>query len=273
MCLILLAWQAHPAYPLVFAGNRDESYDRPSAAADFWKDDASIFGGRDLDKGGTWLGLNLGGRFAAVTNFREGAGARRSAPCSRGELTAAFLKSTATPDDYVARVAPDSQQYGGFSLLVGDFERLYYLSNRGPAATPVAPGVHGLSNHLIDTPWPKVSLGKQRVSALLGAGEKQLVEGLFDALGDRAAAPDGELPDSGVGIARERELSPAFIPGERYGTRASTVLLVDRNRRVTFVERSFGPKGMPLGAEVRRNFTLQLMRATGRKTKAAGHDV
>jgi uncharacterized protein with NRDE domain len=273
MCLILLAWQAHPVYPLVFAGNRDESYDRPSAVADVWKDDAGIFGGRDLDKGGTWLGLNLAGRFAAVTNYREGAGARKPAPRSRGELTASFLKNAASPEDYVASIAPDAHQYGGFSLLVGDFERLYYLSNRGPAATPVARGVHGLSNHLIDTPWPKVSLGKQRVSALLGAGEKQLIEGLFAALGDREAAPDGELPDSGVGIARERELSPAFIPGERYGTRASSVVLVDRDYRTTFIERSFGPRGVALGTEVRRNFTLQVTRATGRKTKAAGHDV
>ena len=273
MCLILLAWRAHPAYPLVFAGNRDESYDRPSAAADVWKDNADIFGGRDLDKGGTWLGLNLAGRFAAVTNFREGAGTRKPAPRSRGDLTAAFLKGTASPDDYVASIAPHAQQYGGFSLLVGDFERLCYVSNRGPAAALVAPGVHGLSNHLIDTPWPKVSLGKQRVSALLGAGEKQLIEGLFAALGDREAAPDGELPDSGVGLVRERELSPAFIPGERYGTRASSVVLVDRDYRVTFVERAYGPRGAVLGPEVRRNFTLQVMRATGRKTKAAGHDV
>jgi len=173
----------------------------------------------------------------------------------------------------VASVAPNAQQYGGFSLLVGDFEQLCYLSNGGPVAAPVAPGVHGLSNHLIDTPWPKVSLGRKRVAALLGAGEKALIEGLFAALGDRETAPDGELPDSGVGIARERELSPAFIPGERYGTRASTVMLVDQDYQVTFAERSFGPRGLSLGAEVRRNFTLQVRRASGRKTKAAGHDV
>jgi uncharacterized protein with NRDE domain len=272
MCLILLAWRAHPDYPLIFAGNRDEAYDRPSTAADFWKDDGSSFGGRDLEKGGTWLGLNLSGRFAAVTNYREGPGARRPAPRSRGELTAAFLRGTASPDDYVADVAPDAQQYGGFSLLVGDFENLYYLSNRGPAAVPLAPGVHGLSNHLIDTPWPKVTLGKQRVAALLGADEKKLTEGLFAALTDRSPALDADLPDSGVGIQRERELSPAFIAGERYGTRASTVVLVDRDYQVTFAERSFGPNGAAQGAEVRRRFPLQV-RASGRNTKAAGHDV
>jgi uncharacterized protein with NRDE domain len=272
MCLILLAWRAHPDYPLVFAGNRDESYDRPSTRADFWKDEANIFGGRDLEKGGTWLGLNLSGRFAAVTNYRESPAEKKPAPRSRGELTAAFLRGDSRPEEYVADIAPDARQYGGFSLLVGDFERLYYLSNRGPAAAPIRPGVHGLSNHLIDTPWPKVRLGKDRVAALLGAGEKRLIDGLFSALGDRSAALDAELPDSGVGLARERELSPAFIAGERYGTRASTVVLVDRDYRVTFVERAFGPKGSALGAEVKQTFALQV-RASGRNTKASGHDV
>lgn len=272
MCLILLAWRAHPDYPLVFAGNRDEAYDRPSAAADFWKNDPDIFGGRDLEKGGTWLGLARTGRIAAVTNYRDGA-ARKPAALSRGYLTAGFLRAPEDPGNYLKHVARKADQYGGFSLLVGDFEHLSYLSNRGDGAESVSPGVHGLSNHLMDTPWPKVSLGKKRVSALLGAGEKQLTEGLFAALSDRGAAPDAELPDSGVGIARERELSPAFIPGERYGTRASTVVLVNRDFQVTFVERSFGPRGVALGAEVRRNFMLHPMRATGRKTKAAGHDV
>lgn len=272
MCLILLAWRAHPDYPLVFAGNRDESYARPSAAAEFWKDDGNIYGGRDLEKGGTWLGLNLSGRFAAVTNYREGPAARRPAARSRGDLTTAFLRGNARPDDYLSGLGPDAQQYGGFSLLVGDFESLCYLSNRGPSVAPLSPGVHGLSNHLIDTPWPKVRIGKERVAKLLDAGEKQMMEGLFAALADQTPAPDGELPDSGVGIARERELSPAFIAGERYGTRASTVVLVDRNYQVTFAERAFGPKGAVLGDETSRKFLLQV-RASGRKTKAAGHDV
>jgi uncharacterized protein with NRDE domain len=272
MCLILFAWRAHPEYPLVFAGNRDESYDRPSAAADFWKDDRNIFGGRDLEKGGTWLGLNLSGRFAAITNYREGLAARRPAPRSRGELTASFLRAVVSPGNYATALAPDAQQYGGFSILVGDFNNLYYFSNRGPAAVSVSPGVHGLSNHMLDTPWPKVAIGKKRVAALLAADEKVLTEGLFAALADRVPATDAELPDSGVGLSRERELSPAFIAGERYGTRASTVVLVDRNGQVTFAERAFGPGGVSLGDELKRKFALQV-RASGRKTKAAGHDV
>jgi uncharacterized protein with NRDE domain len=272
MCLILLAWHAHPAYPLVFAGNRDEAYDRPSSTADFWDDAPDIHGGRDLEKGGTWLGLARDGRFAAVTNYRDGL-ARKPAPRSRGELTANYLRHGSDPGDYLKTVAPDAMQYAGFSLLVGDPRHLHVYSNRGAGAAPLSPGVHGLSNHLLDTPWPKVTRGMQRVSALVGASEKELVAGLFDALADRSVVADVELPDTGVGPARERELSPAFIAGERYGTRASTVLLLSREGKAVFIERRFGPLGAPLG-ETKRRFALQVgMRASGRVTKAAGQDV
>lgn len=272
MCLILLAWRAHPEYPLVFAGNRDEAYERPSTSADFWNDEAGIFGGRDLEKGGTWLGLTLTGRFAAVTNYRDGPTARKAAPRSRGELTANFLRGAEAPHAYLKKVAPQAAQYGGFSLLVGDGERLVSLSNRGAGIEELPAGVHGLSNHLLNTPWPKVTLGKRRVAALLESNESELVKGLFDALTDRMAAPDAHLPDTGVGTGRERELSPAFIAGERYGTRASTVLLVSRGNQVTFIERWSGALGAPLG-EATRRFALQVTRTKGRVMKAAGQDV
>ena len=271
MCLILLAWRAHPEYPLVFAGNRDEAYERPSTAVDFWNDGPGIFGGRDLEKGGTWLGLTLAGRVAAVTNYRDGP-ARKPAPRSRGELAAGFLRGTDEPHAYLNRIAPHCAQYGGFSLLVGDRERLCSFSNRGPGIEDLPAGVHGLSNHLLNTPWPKVTRGKRRVGDLLKANESELVKGLFDALADRTAAPAADLPDTGVGGGRERELSPAFIAGERYGTRASTVLLVSRGNEVTFIERRFGPLGAPQG-ETTRRFALQDMGARGRVTKAAGQDV
>lgn len=272
MCLILLAWHAHPAYPLVFAGNRDEAYDRPSSAADFWNDVPDIHGGRDLEKGGTWLGLARDGRFAAVTNYRDGP-ARKPAPRSRGELTANYLRNGSAPDGYLKTIEPNAMQYGGFSLLVGDPRRLYVYSNRSAGAAQLTAGVHGLSNHLMDTPWPKVTRGTQRVSALLGAGEAEMVAGLFDALADRSIVPDNELPDTGVGSLRERELAPAFIAGERYGTRASTVLLLSRESEAVFIERRFGPLGAPLG-ETKRRIALQVgMRASGRVTKAAGQDV
>jgi len=252
MCLILLAWRAHPEYPLVFSGNRDETYDRPSAAAGFWSGDPGVFGGRDLEKGGTWLGLTRGGRFAAVTNYRDGRTARLAAPRSRGELTAGFLRGTAEPRSYLDNIAPYGADYGGYTLIVGDSSGLYGFSNRELAIQELPPGVHGLSNHLLDTPWPKVSRGKDRLSALLTAGETDLVDGLFRILADRGVAPDAELPDSGVGLQRERELSPAFIAGEHYGTRASTVMLFSSRNEVIFVERRFGAHGAPLGETSQR---------------------
>jgi uncharacterized protein with NRDE domain len=253
MCLILLAWRSHPDYPLVFAGNRDERYDRPSATADFWKDHPDIYGGRDLELGGTWLGLRRNGRFAAVTNYRDGP-AKKSAPRSRGELTANFLRGEDGPAAYLNKLATtDGCLYGGYTLLAGDLDRIFALSNRSTnGVEELRPGVHGLSNHLLNTPWPKIVRGKRRVEALLGAGEKELATGLFEALADRTPGEDAELPDTGVGATRERELSPAFIAGEHYGTRASTVVLIGRDGSVLFEERRFGPRGAPLGATEKR---------------------
>jgi uncharacterized protein with NRDE domain len=254
MCLILLAWRAHPEYPLVFAGNRDEAYARPSAPAAFWPDDPRIFGGRDLDMGGTWLGLTRQGRIAAVTNYRQGSGS--PAPRSRGELTTGFLRGTEEPHSYLERVSPQAREYRGYTLIVGDQEQLCAFSNRGGGIEKLAPGLHGVSNHLLNTPWPKIVRGKQRLTGLLKAGEKELAEGLFQALADRTVAPDAELPDSGVGLQRERELSAAFIADERYGTRATTVILVSRANEAVFMERRFGLRGAPLG-ETTQRFALQ----------------
>ncbi|MBI3045395.1 MAG: NRDE family protein [Betaproteobacteria bacterium] len=270
MCLILLAWRAHPQYPLIFAGNRDEHYERPSAPADFWPGEPNIFGGRDLEHGGTWLGLTRAGRFAAVTNYRDGPAAR-PAPRSRGSLTADFLRRDDEPRRHLAEIVPDAAQYRGFTLLIGNLDRLYSFSNRGSGIDELAPGVHGLSNHLLDTPWPKVARGKERLTVLLQAGETDLIQGLFGALADRHVAPDSELPDTGVGLERERALSPAFVAGDRYGTRASTVLLVNKRNEVVFLERGFGVQGAPLGERARR-FAFHV-RARGRVTKAAGQDV
>lgn len=267
MCLILLAWRVHPEFPLVFAGNRDEAYERPSAAAGFWADDPRIFGGRDLEKGGTWLGMTRTGRLAAITNYRDGRAAR-VAPRSRGELTAAFLRGTDEPRAYLEGVEARGSDYGGYTLVVSDLERMVCISNRGRSIEEIAPGIHGLSNHLLDTPWPKVTRGKERLSALMKADESGLMRGLFDVLEDRTVAPDAELPDTGVGLPRERELSCAFVAGERYGTRASTVLLLSRNDEVVCVERRFGARGAPQG-EAEQRFELY-SRGRGRNTKAAG---
>ena len=251
MCLILFAHLAHRNYPLILAANRDEAYARPAAPAAFWDDRPQIYGGRDLEKGGTWLGLTLSGRIAAVTNYRN-RDAVRTAPLSRGALVSDFLTSDGDTETYLERMKARGEQYNGFILIAGDLEALYWLSNRGPGVERIPAGVHGLSNHLLNTPWPKIKRSKQSMEALLGAGEAELTARLFELLADRSEAPDDELPDTGVGLQRERELSPIFISGDRYGTRASTVMLVDKDRRVLFIERSFGAGGRPLGEVAHR---------------------
>ena len=270
MCLILLAWRAHPRFPLVFAGNRDELYSRPSAPAEFWEDAPAVYGGRDLEKHGTWLGITRSGRIAAITNFRDSR-FPKATQLTRGELTANFLRGRETPRDYLERIAPSVDRYSGFALLAGDTDGVFCLSNRADGIIALTPGVHGLSNHLLDTPWKKVTRGIARVSALLDAQEPALVRGLFAALDDREQAPDAELPDTGVGLQRERELSPAFIADARYGTRSSTVILVDRDEGVFFSERRFGPLGAPLGQSERR-FAAQA-RAGARVTNEGGQVV
>ncbi len=255
MCLILFAHKAHPRYPLILAANRDESYERPTASAAFWDDQAHIYGGRDLKKGGTWLGLTLSGRIAAVTNYRD-AKAAKTAPLSRGALVSGFLAGKNETATYLEGVKARGNQYNGFILIVGTLDALYWVSNRGPAPARIPPGVHGLSNNLLNSPWPKIKRSKQAMEALLGAGEAELTAQLFDLLSDRSEAPDHELPDTGVGLQRERELSPIFISGERYGTRASSVLLVDNDGRVLFIERSLGKQGRELG-EVANRFQLE----------------
>jgi uncharacterized protein with NRDE domain len=254
MCLILLAHKVDPRYPLILAANRDESYARPAAPAAFWDDHPDIFGGRDLEKGGTWLGLTLSGKLAAVTNYREG---RKpgAAPLSRGTLVSDFLTGELDAPDYLERVKSRGSQFNGFILIAGNLDALYWYSNRAQAVQEIAPGVHGLSNHLFNSSWPKVTRSKQALEALLGASEAGLAAGLFEILSDRREAPDDELPDTGVGLQRERELSANFICGEHYGTRASTVVLIGAEGDTLFIERSYGVGGKPLG-EVARRFRL-----------------
>ena len=255
MCLILFAHRAHRNYPLILAANRDEAYARPAAPAAFWDDHPRVYGGRDLEKGGTWLALTLSGRMAAVTNYRD-RNRGRTAPLSRGTLVSGYLANDSDTEAYLERVKAQGEQYNGFILIAGDLDALYCLSNRGPGVEKIPPGVHGLSNHLLNTPWPKIKRSKQAMEALLGADEAELTAQLFELLADRSEAPDDELPDTGVGLQREREISPIFISGGRHGTRASTVILVDKDGGALFIERSFGVGGKPLG-EVANRFRLE----------------
>jgi len=250
MCLILFATDAHARYALIVAANRDEAYSRAAAPAAFWEDCPQLYGGRDLEQGGTWLGLSRTGRFAAITNYR--AASRSATARSRGELTREFLVGNEGADRYLQRVSRRADEYNGFSLIVGTPTNLYFFSNRGAATEPIGAGVHGLSNHLLNEPWPKVSRGKAALASLLDAPAEEIVSRMHAALADRTPAADALLPSTGVGLQRERDLSPAFIAGEHYGTRASTVVLVSRNGDVLFSERSFGARGAALSEREQR---------------------
>ena len=251
MCLLVFAWDLHPKYKLIFAGNRDERHARAAAAARFWDDAPEVLAGRDLEAGGTWLGLSLAGRFAVVTNYREGLDPPK-ARLSRGALTADFLKGGMSAAEYLEDLRPKSQDYGAFSLIVGDDQGLHYYSNRGGPDGPIAPGVHGLSNHLLDTPWPKVELSKSRLAALLEQ-DSTTSDALFKLLADRGEAAEDKLPDTGIGLELERRVSAPFVVNSVYGTRCSSVIRQSRAGGFHFAERRFDPAGESLGT---RHFQL-----------------
>jgi len=245
MCLIFIAHHRHPRYPLVVAANRDEFHARPTASVDWWEDAPEVLAGRDLQAGGTWLGITRSGRFAALTNYREPGKQRREAP-TRGHLVSDFLRGVERPADYLRRVAARGAHYNGFSLFAGDATALGCYSNRGGAPRDLPPGLYGLSNHLLDTPWPKVREGKQALGRLL-ARDTIDPEALLELLASRATAPDDALPETGIGTEWERRLSARFVRGPEYGTRSSTALLVDDEERVRFVERAFDAAGDATG--------------------------
>jgi uncharacterized protein with NRDE domain len=243
MCLILFAWKWHEQYPLVLAANRDEFVDRPSAPADFWPDAPDLLAGRDLKEGGTWLGLTRSGRLAAITNYRDPAAIKKEAP-SRGSLVSDYLRGSEDGETSLRKLAPLASRYNGFSLLLGSASALFFFSNRG-GRRRVDPGIHGMSNHLLDTAWPKVGRGKQQLERLLASDSEPSPEALLELLADRTRPADDLLPDTGVGLERERFLAPLFIEGLEYRTRSSTAVIIDRMRNCTFVERVFGAESQP----------------------------
>lgn len=252
MCLVLLAWQAHPDFPLVVAANRDEFHQRPTAQADFWADAPAVLAGRDLSAGGTWMGMTRSGRFAALTNFRDPGKHRDDAP-SRGKLVSGFLESTEAPLSWLQGLAGTGVRYNGFNLLVGDGRTLACYSNVSGEIESLRPGVYGLSNELLDSPWPKVSAAKSALSLALAALPED--GPLLELLRDDRTYPDEQLPRTGVDIALERMLSAAFIRNPRYGTRSSTVLLVQRDGVVNFDEQSWALDGSA-GGRQRFRFSL-----------------
>ena len=263
MCLIVIGWRLREDYPLMLAANRDEFFARPAAPAAFWEDYGEILAGRDLLQGGTWLGLTRSGRLAAVTNYRDGRRAKVGR-LSRGWLVRDYLLSEQQPSSFLAQVRATAEQYDGFNLIVGTQRGLFHYSNRGTEITPLPEGVHGLSNHLLNTAWPKVERARQGVGALADTPAAALPEALFALLAERTPAPDEALPDTGIGLEWERLLSTAFIRSSDYGTRCSTVLLVDRAGWARFEERSFASDGTILA---HRRHALQLLEAAETGTR------
>lgn len=240
MCLIALAWQRHPEFPLLIAANRDEFHVRPTRAADFWPDHPGLCAGRDVAAGGTWLGITRGGRFAAITN-RRGHPAPPAAP-SRGLLTLDFLVRSEPPREYMNRLRASCEDYAGFNLLAGELDGdLYYLGNHGPRMERLEPGVYGLSNDMLDMPWPKLLGVREELSALLCTDPEP--GAILALLADRSVPPDHALPDTGVGLEQERRLGPRFICSPDYGTRTSACVRVHRDGWVEFTERSFDASG------------------------------
>ena len=235
MCVIFVANQVHPRYPLIVLANRDEFYDRPTAPAGRWIDHPNVYAGRDLLANGTWLGVADGGRFAAVTNYREANGPRGE--LSRGALVADFLRSDLSAERYFQHVASRAHLYSGFNLIAGHAGgEMFYFANRADGVRPLEPGIHGLSNHLLNTAWPKVTNGLAQFEQLVSKDSISVDECLA-LLTDETLAADEELPDTGIGLERERVLSPIFIRTPTYGTRSSTVVLFDNDREFHFTEK------------------------------------
>jgi len=241
MCLIFFSYNMHSDFRLILAANRDEFYDRPTKMLDFWEDAPDILAGRDMKEMGTWMGITRTGRFAALTNYRDPRSLKPDAP-SRGLLVSDFLSGKDSAKQYLERVQALGHEYNGFNLLVGDAENLFYYSNKGTGIRKIFPGFYGISNHLLDTPWPKVEKGKAEL-AILFARKRIDIQAVFQVMADRTYPRDDMLPDTGAGLEWERILSPLFVSSENYGTRSSSVLLIGRTGETVFAERTHAPAG------------------------------
>lgn len=239
MCLILVSYKYHNDFPLVIASNRDEFHNRPTAPM-AWQENGDILCGIDLKEGGTWLGLSKTGRFAALTNYRDPANIKANAP-SRGHLVTRFLQGRDTPEAFVEALRKDAKTSpcNGYNLLFGWVDALYHYSNISDELTPLPPGVHAVSNALLNTPWPKTQKGRQRLAAL----DDPTHENLFKILSDTHQPDDDTLPDTGMGLEWERILSPLFIANPVYGTRSSCVITRGTSDEIKVSEKSYAGHG------------------------------
>ncbi len=239
MCLILFGYKVHPTYKLIIAANRDEFYGRPTKPLDFWEEDRSILAGKDLEAGGTWLGMTTSGKISLLTNYRDLKNIKPNAP-SRGHLVSDYLSKDVDAQHYLENVAKKGKDYNGFNIICGDIDDLRYYGNYQNGVHQIDAGVHGLSNALLDSPWPKVVKGKEKIDNVIAHNEI-VAEQLFATLYDDMKAPDNQLPDTGVGYEKEAMLSPMFIKSKNYGSRCSTVILVDNDNNILYSERTYNP--------------------------------
>ena len=241
MCLILFSYKQHQEYTLILAANRDEFYARPTSPATHWPE--GIIAGKDLKAGGTWMGIHPDGRYGMVTNYRDPT-SERPRGVSRGKVVVDYFSHNGNPDIYLQELHTQADQYNGYNTLLGDSESLWYYSNKEQNIKEVPPGTYGLSNHLLDTPWPKVVLGKELLDEVIREPSLN-VEGLFSILKNDTMAPDSQLPETGVPLEWERTLSAMFIRSEGYGTRCSSVLTVKKSGDIAFHERTYPTDGSP----------------------------
>ncbi len=239
MCLILFGYKISTKYPLVLAANRDEFYNRPTAPMKYWEDMPSILGGRDLERNGTWFGINKRGRFSALTNYRDPSTIKQNAP-SRGELIVNYLASKQPDTSFKSSLLRNRLKFNGFNLLFGDINDLFWFSNLKKKIVKIGPGIHGLSNKFLNTPWPKVEKGKQQLKKIIH--DDLSTESLFSMLNDQTEPDKSLLPDTGIDHEWERILSPLYIQSEIYGTRSSTVMLIDRKGKIEIIERTYDPE-------------------------------
>lgn len=238
MCLLFFAYKCSSFHNLVVAANRDEFLDRQTVALHVWDGPKKILGGRDLRGGGTWMGVSEDGKFAAITNFRGPRENNCSAP-SRGELISDFLADDMSGLQYGQIVEAEGHKYNGFNLVFGDKEQLYYYCNRNGGVQKLEPGFYGLSNHFLDTPWPKIKRGKKLLNDIMTTTSAIDIDRIWKHLGDTLVPPDEELPDTGVGLVWERLLSSIFIDSSLYGTRSSAVVTITSGGLVDFYEKSY----------------------------------
>jgi len=256
MCLIVFAHLVHPDYPIIIAANRDEFYERPTVELGHWADGSNVLAGRDLEGGGTWMGLAKNGRLAALTNYRE-PGIRMAQAPSRGHLVSHFLNGSEPLNHYLNNINLKANNYNGFNMILSEGGQWVYYSNRSGAPQELPPGIHGLSNHVLNTPWPKVVRSCRAVEECLSSHRPPGMEDLMQILQDRTVPSDEDLPRTGVDLEWERRLGSIFINSDIYGTRSSTVLLVAKDGTARMRERTFNRNGFTGEVEFKLQIPLE----------------